>query len=83
MVYFFSCYKQITIDQYARLFIDHVFKLHGFHQVIIFDTDPCFLTKFWDKLFWHLGMDLLFSTISHSQIDGQLEVKSKVMENFL
>ena len=39
--------KDITAQQYAHLFIDHVFKLHGLPEVIISDHDPRFLSKFW------------------------------------
>ena len=59
--------KDIIAQQYARLFIDHVFKLHKLPEVIISDHDPRFLSKFWDELFVHLGTDLWFSTTFHPQ----------------
>ena len=83
MVHFVPCTKEITVEKYARLFIDHVFKLHGLPEVIISDRDPRFLSKFWDELFTHLGTDLRFSTAFHPQTDGQTEVTNRVMENFL
>ena len=83
MVHFVPCRKDISAQQYARLFIDHVFKLHGLPEVIISDRDPRFLSKFWDELFTHLGTDLRFSTAFHPQTDGQSEVTNRVMENFL
>ena len=83
IVDFVPCRKDITAHQYARLFIDHVFKLHGLLEVIISDHDPKFLSKFWDELFAHLGTDLRFSTAFHPQTDGQSEVTNRVMENFL
>ena len=70
MVHFAPCKKDITAQQYARSFIDHVFKLHGLLEVIIFGCDPRFLSKFWDELFVHLGMDSRFSTAFHPQTDG-------------
>ena len=39
MVHFVPCRKDITAQQYARLFIDHVFKLHGLPEVIISDHE--------------------------------------------
>ena len=39
MVHFVSYKKDITVQQYARLFIDHVLKLP---EVIIFDRDQGF-----------------------------------------
>ena len=83
MVHFVPSRKEITAQQYAHLFIDHVFKLHGLPEVIISDRDPRFLSKFWDELFTHLGTDLRFSTASHPQMDGQSEVTNRVMVNFL
>ena len=83
MVHFIPCRKDITTQQYTRLFIDHVFKLHGLPEVIISDRDLRFLSKFWDELFAHLGTDLWFSTAFHPQTDGQSEVINRAMENFL
>ena len=83
MVNFFPCKKDITAQQYARLFINYVFKLHGHPEVIVSDRDPRFLSKFWAELFTHLGTDLRFSTAFHPQTDGQSEVTNQVIENFL
>ena len=83
MVHFIPCRKEITAQQYARLFIEHVFKLHGLPEVIISYWNPKFLSKFWDELFAHLGTDLQFSMAFHPQTDGQSEVTNRVMENIL
>ena len=82
MAHFVSYRKDITAQQYARLFIDHVFKLHGLPEGIISNCDPRFLSKFWDEPFAHLGTDLWFSTAFHPQTDGQSEVINQVMEIF-
>ena len=58
LVHFVPYRKEITAEQYARLFIDHVFKLHGLPEVLIYARNPWVLRKFWDKLFAHLGKDL-------------------------
>ena len=69
--------------EYAQLFIDHVFRLHGLPEVIIFDRDPRFTGKFWRSLFDLLGTDLCFSTPYHPQTDGQSERMIQTLENFL
>ena len=74
MVHFVSCKKDITTQQYARLFIDHVFKLYGLPKVAISDCDPKFLSKFWNEIFYFRGTNLRFSTAFHPQTDGQSEV---------
>ena len=83
MVHFAACTKEITAPEYARLFIDHVFRLHGLPEVIISDRDPRFTCKFWQGLFDLLGTDLRFSTAYHPQTDGQSERMIQTLENFL
>ena len=50
MVHFAPCTKEITALEYARLFVDYVFRLHGLPEVIISDRDPQFTSKFWRSL---------------------------------
>ena len=69
-----TCYtKEVTTMEYAKLFVDHVFRLHGLPEVIISDQDPRFTGKFWKSLFDLLSTDLRFSTAFHPQTDGQCE----------
>ena len=65
MVHFAPCIKEITVVDYAKLFVDNVFRLHGLPEVIISDRDPRFTSKFWTNLFDLLGTDLRFSTAFH------------------
>ena len=51
MVHFCPCTKEITADQYAQLFVDNVFRLHGTPSVIISDRDPRFTSRFWQQFF--------------------------------
>ena len=83
MVHFFPCTKEITAAEYARLFVNQVFRLHGMPDVIISDRDPRFVSKFWEEMFSLLGTDLRFSTAFHPKTDGQFEVTIRVLENFL
>ena len=83
MVHLAPCTKGVIAMEYAKLFVDHVFQLHGLPKVIISDWDPHFTGKFWKSLFDLLGTDLQFSTAFHPQIDGQSEQMIQTMENFL
>ena len=83
MVHFFPCTKEITAAEYARLFVNQVFTLHGMPEVIISDQGPRFKSKFWEEIFSLLGTDLRFSTAFHSETDGQSEVTIRMLENFL
>ena len=51
MVHFFLCTKEITVSEYARLFINQVFKPHGMLEVIISDHDLRFVSKFLEEMF--------------------------------
>ena len=83
MTHMVPCTKEVTMPQYARLFVDNVFWLHEMPEVIISDRDPRFVSKFWKEVFPLLGTDLRFSTAFHPQTDGQPEVTIRVLENFL
>ena len=58
MVHFAPCTKEVTAPEYARIFVDTVFRHHGLPDVIIFDRDPRFTSRFWTTLFDLLGTDL-------------------------
>ena len=62
MVHFAPCTKEIAAVDYAKLFVDNVFRLHGLREVIIPNRDPRFTIKFWTSLFDLLGTGLRFST---------------------
>ena len=83
MVYLAGCSKEVTAMEYAKLFVDHVFQLHGLPKVIISDWDLGFIGKFWKSLFDLLGMDLHFSTPFHLQTDCQYEWMIHTVQNFL
>ena len=70
MVHLSRCKKEVTTQEYAQLFVDNVFWLHGPLQVIMSDQDPRFTGKFWRALFDLHGMGLRFSIAFHLQIDG-------------
>ena len=83
MVHLAGCKKEVTAMEYAQIFVDNVFRLHGLPEVIISDRDPRFTSKFWRSLFDLLGTDLRFSTAFHPQTDGQSERMIQTLENFL
>ena len=45
MVHFARTTKEVTAMEYARIFVDMVFRLHGLPEVIISDRDPRFYRK--------------------------------------
>ena len=83
MVHFFPCIKENTATEYARLFINQVFKLHGMLEMSISDRDPRFVSKFWEEMFSLLRMDLRFSIAFHPETHGQSGVTIRIPKNFL
>ena len=65
--------KNVTAQQVARLYYDHIYRLHGLPSAIISDRDSKFTGDFWSTMQRLFGTDLLMSTAFHPQTDGQTE----------
>ena len=73
-------YTALTV---AKVFIEHVYKLHGMPSTIVSDRDNIFLSQFWKELFKHQCINLHYSTAYHPQSNGQTEVVNKCIERHL
>lgn len=67
----------------AKLFLDHVYRLHGLSTAIITDRDKIFTSKFWQTLFCLAGVQLRMSSAYHPQSDGQIERVNRCLETYL
>jgi hypothetical protein len=67
----------------AKLFLDHVYKLHGMPVTIVGDRDKVLTSLFWRELFLLQGTQLAHSTAYHPQTDGQTERVNQCLENSL
>lgn len=72
-----------TLDQFARLYVQEIVRLHGVPLVIISDRDSRFTSKFWKSVQEAMGTKLAFSTTFHSQIDGRTERTIHTLEDML
>lgn len=72
-----------TAPLVAHVYLDHVFKLHGWPRSIISDRDPIFLSNFWKALLTLHGTYFLLSSAYHPQSDGQIEVVNWFLEAYL
>ena len=73
----------VTGEDTAALFLEHVFRLHGLPDSIVSDRDPRFTSAFWRHVFSMLGTKLHMSTADHPQTDGQTERVNRVVEDIL
>jgi hypothetical protein len=83
MAHFMPCNKTITGEEIARLFVNNIYKYHGFPDDIISDRGTQFVSKFWQSLFKILKVEIKLSTTYHPQIDGQTERVNQVLEQYL
>ena len=67
----------------ARLFLDHVFRLHGLPETIVLDRGPQFISAFWEHLTTSLGIKRKLTIAYHPQTDGQTEHTNQDLENYL
>jgi hypothetical protein len=81
--HFIPLHHPFTATQIAKLFLDHVYKLHGLPQTIISNRDPVFTSNVWQQLFKLTDTKLLMSSAYHPQTDSQTERLNQCLEGFL
>jgi transposase InsO family protein len=67
----------------AKLFILHIYRLHGLPTALVSDRDKVFTSQLWRELFRLAGVELRMSSAYHPQSDGQTERVNQCMEVFL
>lgn len=72
-----------TAASVAKVFMQHVYRLHGMPSVIISDRDKIFTSQLWKALFSIAGVTFSMSSAYHPQSDGQTERVNRCMETFL
>jgi len=82
-VYFVLTHTTVTAEGAARLFLHHVWKLHGLPKRVVSDHGPQFVASFTKELYRLLGVRLSSSTAWHPQMDGQTERINQELNQFL
>lgn len=81
--HFVSLRHPFTAASVARLFMDHIYRLHGLPKSIISDRDRIFTSHLWQLLFKMAGIQLRMSSTYHPQTDGQTKRVNQCLETFL
>jgi hypothetical protein len=77
------CSSKVSAKDMANLFLDNVWKRHGFREKTISDRGSVFNNKFTKARYERLGMKAHFSSAYHPQSDGQTERMNPGIEQFL
>ena len=72
-----------TASKLANIYMQQLYKLHGFPGAIVSDRDPILTSHFWQELFKYAGTELRMSTANHPQTDGQTERVNQCIETYL
>jgi len=83
MAHFIATTEKTSAEGLARLFRDHVWKLHGLPESIISDQGAQFVAGMMKKLNNLLGIQTRLSTAYHPQTDGQTERINQELEQYL
>jgi len=83
MAHFIATTEKMSAKGLAKLFWDHVWKLHGLPESIISDRGVQFAVGMMKELNNLLGIHTKLSTAYHPQTDGQMERINQELEQYL
>ena len=81
--HFLTVRMTFTVEEFCRLYILEIVRLHGVPVSLVWDRDPRFTAHFWKSFQKAMGTRLTMSTTFHPQIDGQSEMTIQVLEDML
>ena len=83
----FSCFLAVKTtnlaEDYAKLYINEIVRLHGVPLSIISDRGPQFTSHFWKSFHKGLGTQVNLSTTFHLQTNEQTERTIQTLEDLL
>jgi len=83
MMHFVATTEGTSAEGLARLFRNHVWKLHGLPESVVSDRGPQFAVELTKELNRMLGIEMRLSTAFHPQTDGQTKRMNQELEQYL
>ena len=83
MVHLIPCKKTTTVGEAARLYWQHVVKLHGVPRAIHTDHGAQFIGRWWREIWTLLGTKMKYGTAYHPQSQGQVERMNDIVSQTL
>ena len=81
--HFLSVRMIFTLEEFCRLYIRVIVRLHGVPVSIVLDRYPRFTAHFWKSFQGAMGTQLMISTAFHPQTDGQSEMTIQVLKDMV
>ena len=82
-VHFVATHTVVLAEGAVRLFLNHIWKLHGLPHAVVSDRGPQFVADFMHELYRILGIKVAASTAYHPQTDGQTECINQELEQYI
>ena len=83
MAHFIATTEKMSAEGLAKLFWDHIWKLHRLPESIISDKGVQFAAGMMKELNNLLGIQTKLSMVYHPQMDGQMERINQELEQYL
>ena len=81
--HFLVMHMTFTLEEFCRLYIRDIFRLHGVPMSIVSNRDSRLMAHFWKSFQKAMGTQLTMSTAFHLQTDSQSEMTIQVLEDML
>ena len=81
--HFLAVRMTFNLEEFYRLYIREIVRLHGVPVSIVSDRDQRFMVHFWKSFQKSMGTRLTMSIAFHPQTDGQSERTIQVLEDML
>ena len=83
MCHYISCWKNMIVKDFVKIFIQKIVCLHEISIVIVLNWELLFISQFWINVMYTLKIKQWLSIVFYSQINRQTEHQNNVFEQYL